>query len=190
MPNINIMATDIEQEVASAVNELQSVEFNQLTKLINNHDERAVIYNIQKMYNGYSIDLLENSVVVPARKKNVDHDTVDCIWVMLDDVDNIHDSHYFKGEYPVSIVCQVNTRLIKEYVRVKADTLGNLTYLQERYFARSYNNDPNENLKLEFVLVVSDQSLVNEIYDLDLQIPYTIAVYNFAEGGSVNVAYC
>ena len=83
MPNINIMATDIEQEVASAVNELQSVEFNQLTKLIKNHDERAVIYNIQKMYNGYSIDLLENSVVVPARKKNVDHDTVDCIWVSI-----------------------------------------------------------------------------------------------------------
>ncbi len=190
MPNVNIMATDIEQEVSSVVNQLQSIEFNQLTKLIKNYDEKAVTYNVQKMYNGYSIDLLEKTVLVPARKKSVDHETVDCIWVMLDDIDNIHDAHYFKGEYPVSIVCQANTRLIKEYVRVKSDTLGNLKFLQERYFARSYDNDANEDLKLEFVLVVSDQNLVNQIYDLELQFPYTIALYNFGAGGTVNVNYC
>lgn len=191
MPKYKTTLPKEEKEIIRIVNEFGCISYPQLQHYFNELTEERIQFFSQYLYNSAWIDILEGNVVVPFGRKDVDHNMVDCLWIVLNNLENIPDRHMiFRGETPASVIFQDAESVVNIVVRLKAETIPSIDILQERYFARSADeNGEKTTMQMQYIFVIDNEKYLDIIANKGLKLAHKIALISTDQNTPEDISY-
>jgi hypothetical protein len=185
MPYVQTTLTPDQNKLLKHVNDFRSIEYNQLAKMFPKWTPDDLRYHTQRLYNSRLIDLKEGSVIVSYAYTDVDHNMLDCLWVALEDFNDIKKGMLFRAESPVSLIAQYNDGTFREFVKLDQTTIDNLFLIEERHFTRTIETATDK--EIEYVLICDTQNMLKSIEEYGFKAPYTTALLQFDENGNPEI---
>lgn len=186
MPKYQPITTDVESKMLKYINELGCIRYDQFQYLLPNISPTVIQHDIQYMYDMFRIDIKESNIIVPRKDSLVDHDVIDCLWIVIDNLVNINTELLYKAQAPSSILYQLNDGIIQELVKITFENAKQIPLLEQRYYDRLPEDDKGT---FQYVYVIDDDRLLDTIAGYNPKTPHIIAKYSLIPNALPRIDY-
>jgi len=186
MPKMMTIVTKEEKNITSLVNELGCIQYDQLQYMFPDMAPDTLKYYVQSLYNSYTFGMCEGNIIVPFTRGKADHNLIDCIWIVIDNLDHIPMDLLYRAQSPSSLFYQMDDGILQELVRLTPENANIIPTLQERYLSRHAKKDDTT---FQYVFVIDDDRMLDIISNYEIQVPHMIAKFTLLPDQKATVEY-
>ena len=186
MKNLTEQATII----AKAVEQFGCISIEQVKCLMAGIYERDIRPTINFLESNKYLRNISNEYLTSYYKNNIDSTMIACLWIALDQLetqDGCIDRIGYESICKYDNICNlffIKDNVVINIAYISESTLSNVSLLQQRFYAHTNAEKGKESDKsILHLFVTKDKEIPGKINDMQLNIPYCIALISSIYGG-------
>lgn len=173
------------QKINQILKSVGCMTISQVCTIMPDKSEKAIRFILSQLYHQNYINFIDHNFLVPYRCGNISREAVLGMWVILDDspcadcsIDlNKEINTLGPSEFPSMFMFVHKNKLI-DVVYIHKDNTSSLLYLEKSIRNRLAEDALND---YSLLIVIEDEALIEQIANVNLSVPNTIALIRSTE---------